>query len=81
MEGGNLSPVITSASDKSHKVLSILNKHVEGFINEIDSVIIKIDNACNNRFIWVERRNAISQNILYSKFGGIDEFISKYNIN
>lgn len=81
MEGGNMSPAITSASDKTHKVLSILNKHVEGFINEIDSVIIKIDNACNNRFIWVERRNAMSQNVLYSKFGEIDDFISKYNIN
>ena len=81
MKGGNFSPIITSASDKTHKVLSILNKNVEGFINEIDSLIIKIDNACDNRFIWVERRNAMSQNILYSKFGGIDEFISKYNIN
>ena len=81
MKGGNFSPIITSASDKTHKVLSILNKNVEGFINEIDSLIIKIDNACNNRFIWVERRNAMSQNVLYSKFGEIDDFISKYNID
>lgn len=81
MKGGNFSPIITSASDKTHKVLSILNKNVEGFINEIDSLIIKIDNACDNRFIWVERRNAMSQNVLYSKFGEIDDFISKYNIN
>ena len=80
LQRGIPNPVITSASKKSHEVLIILNKQVEGYINEIDSVLIDIDKACNNRFTWIKRRNATSQYISYSKFSGVDEFISKYRM-
>lgn len=77
MQCGKPNPVITSASEKSHKVLVILNKQVEGYINEVDSILINIDIGCNNRFNWIQRRNIMSQNVLYSKFDGVDEFIAK----
>lgn len=80
MQKGISNPVITSISQKSHEVLVILNKQVDGCINDIDSMLIEIDKACNDRFKWIERRNAISKNILYSKFAGVDEFIMKNKV-
>ena len=77
MQYGNPNPVITSASEKSHEVLVILNKQVEGYINEVDSILIDINEKCKNRFNWVQRRNIMSQNVLHSKFDGVDEFIAK----
>lgn len=77
MQYGNPNPVITSASEKSHKVLVILEKQVEGYINEVDAILIDINEKCKNRFNWIQRRNIMSQNILYSKFEGVDEFIAK----
>lgn len=74
---GNPNPVITSSSEKSHEVLVILNKQVEGYINEVDSVLININTECKNRFNWVQHRNIMSQNVLHSKFDGVDEFIVK----
>ena len=79
MQNGISNPVITSICDKSHKVLVIINKQIEGYINEVDSFIIKIDQKCNERYDWVKRRNSMSQNILYSKFSGLEDFISKNN--
>lgn len=73
---GNHSPIITSTSEKSHEVLVILNRFVDGHINKVDSILIDIDSNCNGRYQWVERRNIISENIQYSKFGGVDEFIA-----
>lgn len=55
-----------------------LEKQVEGYINEVDSILININEECKNRFNWIQRRNIMSQNILYSKFEGVDEFIAKY---
>lgn len=77
MQYGNPNPVITSASEKSHEVLVILNKQVESYINEVDSILITIDTECNRRFNWVQRRNMMSQNVLHSKFDGVDEFIAR----
>lgn len=77
MQMGVHNPGITSMSEKSHEVLVILNKQVEGYINEIDSILITIDMECNHRFNWVQRRNIMSQNVLHSKFDGVDEFIAK----
>ena len=77
MQMGVPNPVITSMSEKSHEVLVILNKQIDGYINDIDSMLIEIEKACNDRFKWLEYRNAMSKNILYSKFDGVDKFIEK----
>lgn len=79
LQEGIHNPVITAASEKSHAVLSVLNKRVEAYINEVDSVLIEIDNACASRFSWTKYRNAMSQTITFSKSNGVDGFIAKYN--
>lgn len=77
MQMGISNPFITSMSEKSHEVLAILNIQVDGYINFIDSILIEIEKVCNDRFKWIERRNAMSKNILNSKFDGVDKFIEK----
>lgn len=72
-----VNPTITSSSEKTHKVLTIINKQVERHLNEVDAALIRIDKGCNDRFDWIQRRNVMSQNILYSKFGGLEDYISK----